>query len=107
MSNESKSTANNSIEVYHNKFIVRSIAHILTEIISDNKKKKFPNELRELQKKYSFYSHSPASICVAGYLDRLLKLTHIEESTMIIALILIDRICEYNDLILTESNTHR
>lgn len=94
-------------EVYKSKKTVQTVSHILTEIVYDNKYQKISKALFESQKKLSFYSKCTASVNLSDYLDRLLKYTHIEESTLIIALIYIDRVCEANDLILCESNIHR
>jgi hypothetical protein len=96
------------VEVSTNKKIVSAVVSILKEIVEDNKHNKCikPDTL-EKQKRLSFYSKNTASITVGGYLDRILKYTHIEESTLIIALIYIDRMCEINSIFLVDSNIHR
>jgi len=106
MSIASQSTSS-TVEVFNCKKIMKAVAHILGEIVNENKNMKPTKEVLEKQKKLSFYSKNPASISITGYLERVLKYTHIEESTLIIALIFIDRICEINDLIINESNIHR
>lgn len=97
-------------EVWGNKKAVQAVRSILKEIVDENRQSAGANiksEHLEKQKKLSFHSKNPASISVGGYLERLLKYTHIEESTLIIALIYIDRICEYNNIFLVDSNIHR
>ncbi len=96
------------LEVIGNKKIVSAVVNILKEIVEDNKHNKgIKAETLEKQKRLSFYSKNPASITVGGYLERVLKYTHIEESTLIIALIYIDRMCELNSIFLVDSNIHR
>ena len=107
MSTTASQSTTSSVEVYNSKKIMKAVAHILGEIVSENKNLKANKEILEKQKKLSFYSKNPASISITGYLERVLKYTHVEESTLIIALIYIDRICEINDLIINESNIHR
>lgn len=107
MSESSISTANTVQEVYKSKKLVKAVCHILTEIVNENKTHKHSKEIVEKQRKLSFHSKNPASVSINGYVDRILKYTHIEESTLIIALIYIDRICEICDFILTDSNIHR
>jgi hypothetical protein len=95
-------------EVSGNKKVVSAVRNILKEIVDENRQSpNIKNEHLEKQKKLSFHSKNPASISVGGYLERLLKYTHIEESTLIIALIYIDRICEFNNIYLVDSNIHR
>jgi hypothetical protein len=107
MSSESVSTSTTSSEVYKSKKVMKAVSNILSEIVNENKINKISKEIVEKQKKLSFYSKNPASVSLTQYIDRILKYTHIEESTLIIALIFIDRICEINDLVLTDSNIHR
>jgi hypothetical protein len=97
-----------SIEVSNNKKIINAVVSILKEIVEDNKRNKgIKPDILEKQKRLSFYSKNSASITVGGYLERILKYTHIEESTLIIALIYIDRMCEINSIFLVDSNIHR
>jgi hypothetical protein len=107
MSSGSVSTASTSFEVYKSKKVMKAVSNILLEIVNENKNNKTSKDNLEKQKKLSFHSKNPASVTVSAYLERILKYTHIEESTLVIALIFIDRICELNDLVLTEFNIHR
>jgi hypothetical protein len=107
MSSSSVSTSSSVPEVYKSRKIMTAVSHILMEIVNENKNQNNNKDLVEKQKKLSFFSKSPASVTVSGYIERILKYTHVEESTLIIALIFIDRICELNELVLNETNIHR
>lgn len=87
--------------------ITSTIAKIITEIVQENKSLDLSKEYLDIQRRLPFFSKIPASVNVFKYIDRIIKYTHVEESTFILALIYIDRICEYNDIILTEQNIHR
>jgi len=89
------------------KKIIKTISNIITEIVEENKFLNLSKETLDLQKKLSFFSKIPASVTIIKYIERIIKYSHIEESTFIISLIYIDRICEYNNIILTEGNIHR
>lgn len=106
MSGSSKSTANSINEVHKNTKFVDIVKSIINEIVEENRNSK-PHQSAEKQRRLSFYSKNPASISISGYLDRILKYTHIEESTLVIALIYLDRVCENCSLLLDDSIIHR
>ena len=54
-----------------------------------------------------FGSKKPPSIAILAYLERIAKYTQIEESTLIICLIYIDRVCDLSKMQLNEFNIHR
>ena len=60
-----------------------------------------------MKKKSIFNSKKPPPIALDDYLDRIIKYTKLEESTLLIALLYIDRFCELSDLKLSEFNVHR
>lgn len=107
MSTSSQTTDLTVNEVYKSKKVWNTVCHILKEIVQENKNQKTSKDLVEKQKKLSFFSKNPASVSLTSYVERILKYTHIEESTLIIALIYIDRLCEKQNLILTDNNIHR
>lgn len=107
MSSTSQTTDLTLNEVYKSKKVWTTVCHILQEIVEENKNQKISKDVLEKQKKLSFHSKNPASIALVGYVERILKYTHIEESTLVIALIYIDRLCEKQNLILTDTNIHR
>ena len=54
-----------------------------------------------------FTSKKPPSISIQSYFERIIKYSKIEESTLIVTLIYIDRLCDFSQLVLTEFNIHR
>jgi hypothetical protein len=94
-------------EAFKNKTILETISEILNDVLEDNKKVKSTDESSEQYKRLVFYSTIPASVSVRGYIERITKYTHCEESTLIAALIYIDRMCEINNIYLMEQNIHR
>lgn len=94
-------------EVYKSKKVWTTVCQILQEILEENKGQKQPKEIIERQKKMSFHSKTPASVSLPEYIERILKYSHIEESTLIIALIYIDRLCDRQNVILSDNNIHR
>ena len=107
MSGSTNSSESTNIEVFTNKIIIGTITKILTEIIEENKINKYSHEILEKQKKLKFYCKSPASVNIDTYIERILKYSHIEESTLILSLIFIDRVCDYNNILLNDCNIHR
>lgn len=105
MSDELKATSD--AEIWKYTKILKALSQIITEIIEENKVDENFKKIQEKQKKLVFNSKKTPSIPIQTYLERVLKYTHIEESTLIIGLIYIDRICELNDITLTELNVHR
>ena len=102
--------------------LINSINIIITEIIEEsqlkekNKKEKTAHnssdslttdELSKEDPTLLFLSRKPPKISIINYLERILRYSKIEESTLIIMLIYIDRLCDFNDLILNKYNIHR
>jgi hypothetical protein len=94
-------------EFWKNSKIIRTLSQILSEIIQENKMDSSYKQLIEKQKRSIFYAKKPPSISISSYIERILKYTHVEESTLTLALIYIDKVCETNDFVLTENNLHR
>ena len=82
--------------------IIQSINKTLEKLI--NKKKKKKNTINELTA--IFFSETIPEISVLDYLIRIIKYTYCEESTMILGLIYLDRICLKNILI-SKYNIHK
>jgi hypothetical protein len=82
---------------------VHKAADILSEIIIDNKRVSKPDDT----KRDPFTSKNKVSIRVIEYIERLVKYTNLEESTLVMALIYIDRLCSYSNYIITDKNIHR
>ena len=85
------------------KDAIELISDLFNNICEENKKK---NEKNNRLIKY-FISNNIPSISIKDYLFRLIKLTQINLSTIILILIYIDRICNINHIILTYYNIHK
>ena len=82
---------------------IEIISDLLVNICEENKTKK--NTKNYLLK--SFTNKNVPSISIKDYLFRLSKHAKVNESTIILILIYIDRICKINDFILTFYNIHK
>ena len=80
--------------------LLRSISSLLQEIINEQ-----GDNLQS--KKTIFCSKTIPPISIENYLDRIIKYTKLETSTLILSLINIDKICELNSLQITKYNVHR
>lgn len=83
-----------------NQIISDKIVSLLTEIVHLNSDKQYDEA-------DPFAKRSIPEISVGDYIDRIKKYTKMEKSTLILAMIYIDRICNQNRLILTPYNIHR
>lgn len=101
-----KSPNNFQYTAIDKELIVKSINSILDEIVNENMDKS-KAKIRESQKNNSFYAKKIPSIPVISYIERILKYSKMEEATLIVMLIYIDRLCENNNFLLTENNIHR
>lgn len=89
-----------------NDKIISSISSILKDIIQENCEKSKASMIEE-QISTSFYTKKIPTISISSYLERILKYSKMEESTLIIMLIFIDKLCESSNFLLTENNIHR
>jgi hypothetical protein len=101
-----KSPNNFQYTAIDKELIVKSITSILDEIVNENMDKS-KAKIRESQKNNSFYAKKIPSIPVISYIERILKYSKMEEPTLVVMLIYIDRLCENNNFLLTENNIHR
>lgn len=85
---------------HQKKKILKTISSLLQEIVDEQ------GENKE-QKKTIFTSKTAPGITLENYLDRIIKYTKLEISTLILVLINIDKICEINSLQITKYNVHR
>ena len=95
--------ANNPISPYKQKQIIKSIAKNLIEIIRENNR----NNQMKYVKHDIFYISKLPPISLEDYINRIFKNTKINISTLIIAIIYIDRFCELNGYIVSNKNIHR
>ena len=99
---ETEEASTKEIIMYKNKNLLKIISESLYSIIEEGSKSK------KIQKDHSPFAHEHApKISLFDYLLRIQKYSNIENSTFIIALIYIDRICQKKGIILTKYNIHR
>ena len=93
-----KSTKREDVYVSH------IIANILEDIVLENSN--YP-ELDNKTYSSKFNTRKPPIIKLESYLNRIIKLAEIDETTLIYSLILIDGLCEKNNIHLTILNYHK
>ena len=83
-----------------------SISAILEELLKQNKQlSSYKKKIYE-QSKMVFSSHKKPKISILDYINRIIKYTYVEKSSLIVSLIYLDRICQ-NDILITDYNIHR
>ena len=55
----------------------------------------------------TFVSKKIPPICINNYLERLVKYTKMENSTLVLILVYIDRLCDLNKIRLNYFNIHK
>ena len=90
-------------EINISQKLIEIISSTLQTIIKDNKNQK--NSQKEFDKIFS-HSRDP-EISLYDYLSRIHQYSLINDSTLIISLIYIDRICKNKGVKLTKNNIHR
>ena len=83
------------------------ISILLLNLISENQLKKNYKILLKKQKNCCFNLNKKANISIGDFIYRILYYSKIEDSTLISALIYLDRYCKKQKFILTENNIHR
>ena len=83
------------------------ISILLLNLISENELKNNYKELLKKQKKCCFNLKQNANISIGDFIYRILYYSKIEDSTLISALIYLDRYCKKQKIILTKYNIHR
>ena len=87
--------------------LIKAISQTLTTIIENNKKMPNFKEILKNQGKMVFSANLIPNISIEEYLIRIQKYANMETSTLIVSLILIDRLCQKANLTLTYHNIHR
>lgn len=112
--NQNSSNTINSIHQHKNnsekenaekKKIIEKISELFTEICDENKSDLNPNNSNTLMK--PFISKHIPSISIKDYLTRLYKYSKINNSTIVLILIYIDKICNLNNFKLSYFNIHK
>ena len=90
-----------------NLTLIKSISQTLSSILETNKKSNNYKEILKSQAKMVFSASLIPEISVEDYLIRIQTYSNVEKSTLIISLILIDRLCQKANVTLTYHNIHR
>ena len=87
--------------------LINSISNALETILEKNKQLSNYKEIIVNQSKMYFSCFSVPSISIKEYLIRIQNYSGIEKSTLILSLILIDKMCKKSGILLTHFNIHR
>ena len=87
--------------------LIKAISQTLTSILENNKKLPNFKEILKNQGKMVFSANLIPDISIEEYLIRIQTYANMERSTLILSLILIDRLCQKSNLTLTYHNIHR
>ena len=88
--------------------LIQTIALIINDIIEENEDNTSKN-LKNIEYKHEsiFIGKGTPSISIEDYLKRIIKYTNLEESTLLICLIYLDRFINKTNTHLLRSNIHR
>ena len=95
-----------SIEI-ENLDLINSISNTLNTILEKNKHLSNYEDILKNQSKMYFSSYTIPTITIKEYLTRIQIYSGVESSTLILALILIDKMCKRSGILLTYFNIHR
>ena len=87
--------------------LIKAISQSLMTILEENNTMQNIKEVIIKQSKMIFSSKSIPNISIKDYLIRIQTYSEIDKTTLILALILIDKLCKKAELILTYYNIHR
>ena len=108
---ETKDQTNKEEEDDSNKLqninLIKAISQTLISILENSKKINNYKEILKKQSKMAFNANLIPNISIEQYLIRIQTYGNMEKSTLIISLILIDRLCQRANLTLTYYNIHR
>ena len=87
--------------------LINSISKTLNTILEQNKKLKNYKEILKKQISMYFSANTIPNISIKDYLIRIQNYCEMERGTLILSLILIDKMCRKSGIILTHYNIHR
>ena len=102
--NTSSSEGKFHFSVVNESQIIKAIVANLNDIIEENRKR---INMKYISKDNIFYLEQLPNISFGDYILHLMKNTHINISTLILAVIYIDKFCEKFKYVLTLHNIHR
>ena len=104
-SNDSQNSERKSFKP--NDILIYNISSLLNSVIEENKNLKNYRAKISQQKKLIFYLEDIPLISIKDYLHRIQSFAKVEDNTLILSLIYIDKICEKTSIILSEYNIHK
>ena len=107
MDKENKNSVLQKNEKVENLDLINAISNILTTILEKNKQLKNYKEILKKQSKMFFSANLIPNITIKDYLIRIQTYSQMEKSTLILSLILIDRMCKKSNIVITLYNIHR
>ena len=87
--------------------LINSISKALNTILDKNKNVKNYKDILKKQSMMYFSANTIPNITIKDYLVRIQNYSEVERSTLILSLILIDRMCRKSGILLTHYNIHR
>ena len=87
--------------------LINSISKALNTILDKNKNLKNYKDILKKQSLMYFSANTIPNITIKDYLIRIQNYSEVEKSTLILSLILIDRMCRKSGVLLTHYNIHR
>ena len=87
--------------------LINSISKALNTILDKNKNVKNYKDILKKQSMMYFSANTIPNITIKDYLMRIQNYSELEKSTLILSLILIDRMCRKSEILLTHYNIHR
>ena len=87
--------------------LINSITKTLNAILEQNKKLKNYKDILKKQISMYFSANTIPNISIKDYLIRIQNYSEMEKSTLILSLILIDKMCKKSGIVLTHYNIHR
>ena len=87
--------------------LINSISKALNTILDKNKNVKNYKDILKKQSMMYFSANTIPNITIKDYLVRIQNYSEVERSTLILSLILIDRMCRKSGVLLTHYNIHR
>ena len=87
--------------------LINSISKALKTILDKNKNVKNYKDILKKQSMMYFSANTIPNITIKDYLMRIQNYSEVEKSTLILSLILIDRMCRKSGILLTHYNIHR
>ena len=104
---ERKKSSIKEIEIVPNTDLINAISKTLLTILNNNESLKNYREIVKKQNMMCFSANSVPNISIKDYLIRIQNYSQMEKSTLILSLILIDKMCKKSNIALTIYNIHR